>query len=208
MDVNPLVPFGAIAAALIAGCFSFLNLVMSKEQKVSEFRQAWIDKLREDVSKYVAAITYLASANAIWVSQGRQNIQQYYESMRPSFDNASQSFTSIVLRINPSDGNSETKEKIREFLLVLDAVRDAVRNEKHDDARQLADSLSEKMQPILKYEWERVKKGERIYRFTMAAAIFIVVVGVVAATVFVYRAYVPVPGEVAAPANQSVKPTR
>ena len=36
---------GAIAAALIAGLISLLGLIISKEQKVSDFRQAWIDAL-------------------------------------------------------------------------------------------------------------------------------------------------------------------
>jgi len=207
MDVNPpnlLIPAGVIAAALIAGFFSFLNLVISKEQKVSEFRQAWIDKLREDVSKYVASITYLASANDTWIGQGRQDVLKHYEAMRSSFNEASQAFTSIALRLNPSDSNSATRQKIQEFLAAMSAVRKAVRDDKYDDAREVADTLSEKMQPILKYEWERVKKGELIYRVTRAAAILIVVVGLLAASLFACQAYVRVPSEVPAQPRSQV----
>ena len=51
-----LVPASAIMVAFIAGLFSFLNLVLSKEQKVSELRQAWIDGLREDLAAHIAAV--------------------------------------------------------------------------------------------------------------------------------------------------------
>ena len=35
---SALIAFGAIIAALIAGSFSFLNLIISKEQKISDLR--------------------------------------------------------------------------------------------------------------------------------------------------------------------------
>ncbi len=202
IPANLLIPFGAIAAALIAGFFSFLNLVISKEQKVSEFRQAWIDSLRKDVSQYVASITYLAAANDIWIQQERPNVLQHYESMRPSFVEAAQAFTSIILRLNPSDGNKEIQQKTQDFLTIMNEVRDAVRNEDYKGAKPLADSLNKKIQPILKHEWERVKKGEAIYRFTKAVAILIIVSGLLTASLFAYRAYVHVPDNVAAPPEQ------
>ena len=43
-----------IAAALVAGLVSFIVTVLSKEQKTSEFRQAWIDALRSDIADFVA----------------------------------------------------------------------------------------------------------------------------------------------------------
>ncbi|MEM4379495.1 MAG: hypothetical protein QXL01_02260 [Thermoplasmatales archaeon] len=38
-----LIAFGAIVAALIAATVSFTSLIISKEQKTSEFRQEWIN---------------------------------------------------------------------------------------------------------------------------------------------------------------------
>jgi hypothetical protein len=48
--------YGAIAttvAAIIAGTIAFLSTILAKEQKTSEFRQNWIDALREDIADFV-----------------------------------------------------------------------------------------------------------------------------------------------------------
>ena len=43
----PLAPIATVMAALITALISFVNLTLSKEQKTSEFRQAWIDGLQK-----------------------------------------------------------------------------------------------------------------------------------------------------------------
>jgi hypothetical protein len=208
VPANSLVPFATVAAALIAGFFSFLNLVISKEQKVSEFRQAWIDELREDISQYVSSITYLASTNQVWIAEGRQQALEYHKAMQSSFESATQHFTSILLRVNPLDSDTIMKPKNEEFLSRLISVRDAVRNDDYKGARKLADTLSDLAQPILKHEWERVKKGERIYRLTRYAAAALIVIGLLAGSVLAYHAYHNVRVQAVAPANPPLQPTR
>jgi hypothetical protein len=44
---------GAIIAAFIAGLIALLGLIISKEQTISWFRQAWIDALREDIAAVI-----------------------------------------------------------------------------------------------------------------------------------------------------------
>jgi len=46
----PDIAIGAIIAATITGLISLLGLIISKEQKISDFRQAWIDNLRTELS--------------------------------------------------------------------------------------------------------------------------------------------------------------
>lgn len=209
MDSIPtqyLVPAaGAVIAALIAGFFSFLNLVISKEQKVSEFRQAWIDKLREDLCKYIASIRYLASANQVWDDEGNSDRMKHFEAMRSTVDTAAQAYHSIVLRINPNDTNKKMKELNDVFLQALNTVKQNVEDEKYEDARTVANTLSIKMQPILKYEWERVKKGELIYRVTRGTAIFIVIAALAAASNLGYREYLRISVQNIAPANPSLQ---
>jgi hypothetical protein len=48
LAADSILPATAIVVAIIAGAFSFLGLVLSKEQKISELREAWIDGLRAD----------------------------------------------------------------------------------------------------------------------------------------------------------------
>jgi hypothetical protein len=44
-----------VIAACVAAALAWLIAVLSKEQKTSEFRQAWIDGLREDIADALAA---------------------------------------------------------------------------------------------------------------------------------------------------------
>jgi hypothetical protein len=46
----PAVAVGAIGTSIIAAMVSLVGLTVSKEQKVSELRQAWIDALRDDLA--------------------------------------------------------------------------------------------------------------------------------------------------------------
>ena len=51
-----LIVIGGFVAALIAAAVAFVGLVVSKEQKVSEFRQVWIYRLRRDLSRFIALL--------------------------------------------------------------------------------------------------------------------------------------------------------
>lgn len=177
-----IVAVGAVLAALIAGAFSYLNLIISKEQKISEFRQAWIDALREDIAQYVAAISLLLSAHSALERQksGAPSWADHIKTIEAAFDKASRAYTAIALRINPNDKNRELKVLNVDFLTAVNAVRMAARERRYEEARNMADELQVKAQPILKLEWERVKSGEPIFRASryIAGAILIVAMGV------------------------------
>jgi len=51
------VAIATVVAAVIAGLISVVALTLTKEQKTSEFRQAWIDGLRSDLADYLAAFS-------------------------------------------------------------------------------------------------------------------------------------------------------
>ncbi|BBC41815.1 hypothetical protein PDPE_1-02656 [Photobacterium damselae subsp. piscicida] len=57
---NAALVIGALFTAMIAGFFAFINLISSKEQKVSEFRQDWINQLRDAISEYISSLSYLS----------------------------------------------------------------------------------------------------------------------------------------------------
>ncbi|WP_157469031.1 hypothetical protein [Dyella thiooxydans] len=182
VPAQALVAIGAISAAIIAGAFSYLNLVISKDQKISEFRQVWIDALREDISQFVSAISFLSNANSMLDEEARKTLSwhEHAKAMEPSFEKASRAYTMIMLRVNPDDKNKNLKELNRDFLATLSTVRQHVREDKYDEARELADQLEIKARPILKLEWDRVKDGEPVFRTTryIAASILIVALAV------------------------------
>ncbi len=62
----------SIVAAAIAATVSWLGLVISKETKISEFRQEWIDGLRKDIAtllgeatQYHASVLGLAPTSSV-----------------------------------------------------------------------------------------------------------------------------------------------
>jgi hypothetical protein len=58
---------GRALVALFSGVFSMIGLIISKDQKLSAFRQAWIDALREDISSFAAhAIMISAYCQAVF----------------------------------------------------------------------------------------------------------------------------------------------
>ncbi|MGO3785906.1 MAG: hypothetical protein ACTJIB_12780 [Pseudoalteromonas prydzensis] len=50
LPIYSIVAMATVTASLIAACIAFVNLTLTKELKNSEFRQAWINSLRDDLS--------------------------------------------------------------------------------------------------------------------------------------------------------------
>ncbi|WP_269219416.1 hypothetical protein [Brevundimonas vesicularis] len=160
---------GAVGAAIVAGLVSLLGLVISKEQKVSEFRQAWINDLRKCLSDY------LVSINAI------SDIIRTKKS-KPDFDNTSlldryreinQASFGIELRLN-----SQEKTSIR----LLNSMRKFERIASNDDSlspeniKNIESDFLDSAQELLKFEWGRVKAGEPIFIWTKRMVIFAIVI--------------------------------
>lgn len=98
---------GAVGAALVAGLISFLSLVIGKEQKISEFRQAWIEDLRKCLVGYLVHINALS--DLIRLEQAGQPSDITAKLIRiQSLNEASHG---IVFRIN-------RKEKFAKSLLI------------------------------------------------------------------------------------------
>ena len=60
-----LVGVGAVVAALIAAAASFVSMISSKEEKVSEFRQVWINNIREEISEFLALLKIVSACDPI-----------------------------------------------------------------------------------------------------------------------------------------------
>jgi hypothetical protein len=101
--------------------------------------------------------------------------------IQPAFDAAVQSYNAILLRLNPSERNKRLRALNGQFLASLGKTRDALRRDDFEAARNHADTLHEKLRPILKREWIRVKKGERIYRTTLWIAASVLLAGLILA---------------------------
>lgn len=163
--------FGPITAAIIAGSISFIITVLSKDQKTSEFRQAWIDSLRNEISELLsladlyAGIVYSKRA----ANDDFDKIKEYLISRQDDLAKIDGLIIKIKLRLN----KSEHKTLISMIEKLTDADMIASRKEYTEHIKE----TTIESQDILKKEWERVKAGEFSFRMikwgSLGIAIFL-----------------------------------
>jgi hypothetical protein len=169
----PEVAVGAVVASLIAGVISLLGLIVSKEQKVSEFRQAWIDALRTELA------TFIAHANALFIASASADLPDKYSevvrTLKEDFIATTSAAAKIRLRVNPKEVGAQAVlagiETLERQLDPRNARNYAVIEEAQ---RQLVSAA----QSLLKKEWMRVRRGERVYRIAKFLALVVTVASV------------------------------
>lgn len=133
---------------LIAGMVSLVASILAKDQKTSEFRQAWIDGLRDDVSQLVAHLGIMKTASAIIRGKPSAEIDAYLLEHQAEFVKFGMLASRIRLRLNPDEHAG-----LIELLVTMESFEDG-----DMDAR--LESIAVETQKVLKSEWERVKRGE------------------------------------------------
>ena len=178
------IAIGAVIAALITGFWSFINLIISKDQKVSEFRQAWIDGLRAESSDYVGLVSSLAASWAVNSKRddvhniGSEFVSENIDRIREIDANG----TRIKLRLNPNEHNNE--------ILLLKDIEEMISNPDELALRTLTDTLDKftcSIQNILKSEWERVKRGEESFNNAKRLSYYIVALSFTIVFAVLYR---------------------
>lgn len=152
--IKSLGPFpGPVLAALIAGFISFAVTILAKDQKTSEFRQAWIDGLRADVADFAGTAAAMASVVKVKRQKG-VDFKDYLLERHDDFAKMEALLNKILLRLNPKE-----HKKLCEMLELFTSSGVTTPEEIDDLARNLVSST----QVILKREWKRVKRGETSY---------------------------------------------
>lgn len=155
---------GTIIAAVIAAVISLLGLIISKENKVSEFRQAWIDALREEIS---AIITHASAIYAAHVAKF-QDQSTLWQNVRADYVGLNEAWAKVRLRPNQKEKSSIA------ILHVLEEQESLFpKDNSKPDFQKLAlnhGKLLACTQVVLKEEWRRVKRGELVYRLATILA--------------------------------------
>lgn len=145
--------YGALGAALIAGLVSILGLIIAKEQKISEFRHAWIGDLQKSI------VAYLENLNAI-CDVVRTNPAQQQASLpilMPLYKALNVASNSIKLSINPSeDAAASVLSALNEF----EVLAGANANLQPAAIREIETKFLAASRVLMKGEWKRVKRGE------------------------------------------------
>jgi len=167
MNELPDIAIGVIVAAIIAGLISLLGLIISKEQKVSDFRQAWIDSLRGEISALISHANAIHGAS----TANNGNAADIWKVVREDFIGINAAAASIRLRLNPKENYSVT---VLQIIEELEAGLSPCVTTDHKQLNDIEKRLVSSAQILLKQEWRRVRSGERVYRYArMVALIFL-----------------------------------
>lgn len=148
---------GSVAAALIAAFIGFIGLVISKENKTSEFRQAWIDSLRADIGAMIANAKAIRGA----MVAEHASKQDFFAGTKGLFVAINQAATLIRLRLNPREHECQViLDKIAEYEKIMDHAPIDI-----PACQQCEKDLIASTQIFLKKEWLRVRDGEWTFKF-------------------------------------------
>jgi septum formation topological specificity factor MinE len=174
MHSFPEIAIGAIVAALISGGIALLGLIISKEQKISEFRQAWVDAVRDDLSKLIshAAEIHQKKINGKWDSLDAGNDD------RNSAVELNIAIMKVRLRLNPS--KEIAKPVLADILKLEELLIAPYRPTSFADFNPIELQLRTNAQVLLKYEWNRVKAGEPVFKATKWGASILILCAVIA----------------------------
>lgn len=189
----PEVALGATLAALISAIAVYITTVLSKEQKTSEFRQVWIDALRNDISEYLSKIQSIHSLGRAHAGATEQEKLKLLVDTMDHIQEAQICEYRIALRLNPVE-HTILMAKITSFQDEMLKLSSANLSGKKliSEQDKLTQSLIKESQAVLKKEWKRVKAGELSFRILkyLAATIAIIV-----AAYFSYDHYSQWPAE-------------
>ncbi|KRQ09157.1 hypothetical protein AOQ71_21240 [Bradyrhizobium manausense] len=153
--------FGGVVAGILAQVISGR---LSRSVKISEFRQKWIDSLRDDVAAYIGAthkwVRKYEEINAIVAFEEKSKKER--EEFLPLQNDALVILSRIKLRINPL--KNRYKKEDDAFLRALDKLLDLGKLEPSETPtievgwRKGADDAIELARKILKREWEVTKQ--------------------------------------------------
>ena len=209
---NAIVLLGAMFAALIAGYFAFTNLVASKENKISEFRQDWINSLRNSIARYISSLTYLSTLYIHYLARPEEKRDKFEmaRDVEEIYARVNESYNDIIFRINDRESNKNGKKLNDAFLSALFKTREHYHKNELSEARKACEPLREASKPLLKYEWKRVKSGELNYRMSKYLAVLVLVGGLLAAlsnAYYIWGAADKHPATAVEKPNKSIQPT-
>ncbi|CAI8934853.1 hypothetical protein [Pseudomonas serboccidentalis] len=197
MDITSIPPtmfvaFGVITAALLTGFFSTMNMVSTKENKVSEFRLGWIDGLRNEIAEYTSAAQELFRANNPNKFSGEQFHSdkekheleiQFYKETKATYARAVENLSKIQLRLNPAHIKEKPEGAEAKLMLAVSKAR-KLQNKDFKEVLECCEEIRTAAAPILKSTWDSVKRGEPAYRLIRISSLITVFIGFYAVIIF------------------------
>jgi hypothetical protein len=160
------ISIGAVGAAFIAAVVSIVGLIISKESKVSDFRQAWIDSLRTELTAYLSNINLIYDASQLSYKSHEEKVAK----LSPHYAALNTANFMISLRLNPSEKSAkdiiDCMNRFQE-ILSKESIQPA-------DLREVERDFLIASKNLLKSEWGRVKRGEITFVLAKYFTIFFI----------------------------------
>lgn len=181
MEFNAaLVQMMPLVAALLGGAIAALTLIVNKENKISEFRQAWIDCLREDLTNFLSASRTCTRA----IQESKYAQREQFQNPMP-IDEATtaklrhqvaECSYRIKLRLNQIKKPHIELESLMTESTTLVSEYFSGTSDDVDKVLSGIEIAAKQAREVLKTEWERVKKGEFAYRVAkwIAVSLFLI----------------------------------
>ena len=156
---------GTILTSVIGASAATIGVVVAKDTKVSEFRQQWIDALREDVAKLCSMSVALFHGNVRWSIRDRlpDTRQVDLEALTEQTNNLGYR---VRLRLD------KTKPHSQELIAALDGLVNLATHarEPFDVINGCVETVLNKTDVVLEDAWRSVKRGEPRFRWTFRFA--------------------------------------
>jgi hypothetical protein len=156
--------FGAVIAGFMTGAVSLISLIISKEQKITEYRESRRQRIREETAQFLAEIDTLFK---LYESELKyRKIEKFNDQQLANFRvknkinlcHLSEMRHRMYLRTI-----GERSQKLRSLLLQIE--NEFYGNQaKQIELNNLRDLIIAEVQLILSDEWGKVKRGEPIYK--------------------------------------------
>jgi hypothetical protein len=157
---------GTILTAIVGACAATIGVVVAKDSKISEFRQQWIDALREDIAKLCSTSVALYHGNVRYFLRDRlPELSQPDTS--PLVEEANNLGYRIRLRLD------KRKRHSQELIDALDSLVHLATHarESFEVTNRGVELVMEKADIVLENAWTSVKRGEPRFRWTFRAAL-------------------------------------
>lgn len=192
VTISFLAVLATLVSVIVTATFNYFNLVNTKEAKISEFRQKWVDSLREEISVYAANMASLLQLLDTAFNRGNgdrnQILSEHFKQNKSEYEALIKAYTSVQLRIHLRKNNAPTKEdlidqafhdKIKQtydLFHALDMNSFSLANAEVSNLVKEIEDLNDKTNPLLKYHWERVKRGEKGFTRSKSVAFWVIMV--------------------------------
>jgi hypothetical protein len=147
-DTGISIVWGGLAAAAITAIAAIASAFISRKIKISEFRQAWINALRDDIASYLRAIDTIHYRFGMTSRPGATTDD--LDNFEDARNEAMLAYRRILLRLNiEEEAHIELADKLNTLLVVSTKTANP----------QQIEAVIKHAREVLRHEWAVTKYG-------------------------------------------------